>query len=101
MNPNYAAAWQTNFPQMQGAPPQPMYGGGFQTNAYNNQMPSYQQPPPPPPAPLRVKLEQRERGLYNLLLSQADPESKGRLEGAQVVDFFKRSGISTDLLKEI
>ncbi|CAG9316931.1 unnamed protein product [Blepharisma stoltei] len=101
MNPNYAAAWQTNFPQMQAAPPQPMYGGGFQTNVYSNQIPSYQQPPPPPPAPLRVKLEPRERGLYNLLLSQADPESKGRLEGAQVVDFFKRSGISTDQLKEI
>lgn len=99
MNPNFQGGWgnQPMFQQYQTMPPQAMYG-------FQQPQPNYEQASPalsPPAPPLKVKLDPKERGLYSLLLSQADPESKGRLEGAQVVEFFKRSNLSTDILKDI
>lgn len=76
--------WQGNY----------MTYGGFQTGP-----PGFVEPAPK--MPLRVKLTPRERGSYNLLLSQADPDGHNRVEGAQAVEFLKRSGLSTDVLKNI
>ena len=72
------------------------YGGGFQTAPPQA---SFQEPIPKPP--LRVKLTPRERGSYNIFISQADPDGKNRVEGPQAVEFFKRSGLPTDTLKTI
>ena len=72
------------------------YGGGFQTAPLQQ---SFQEPIPKPP--LRVKLTPRERGSYNIFISQADPDGKNRVEGPQAVEFFKRSGLPTDVLKTI
>ena len=72
-----------------------MTQGGFQTGL----TPTYSEPIPKPP--LRVKLTPRERGSYNILLSQADPDGHNRVEGAQAVEFFKRSGLPTEVLKNI
>ena len=78
--------WQGNY----------MTYGGFQTSP---PPPSFAEPVPKPP--LRVKLTPRERGSYNILLSQADPDGHNRVEGAQAVEFFKRSGLPTDILKTV
>ncbi|OMJ72309.1 hypothetical protein SteCoe_29278 [Stentor coeruleus] len=77
--------WQGNY----------MTYGGFQTGPVG----SFQEPVPKPP--LRVKLAPRERGSYNIFLSQADPDGHNRVEGPTAVEFFKRSGLPTDVLKSI
>ena len=69
--------------------------GGFQGSSPS----TFSEPPVKPP--LRVKLTPRERGSYNILLSQADPDGHNRVEGPQAVEFFKRSGLPTDVLKNI
>lgn len=79
--------WQQNY----------MTYGGFQSPP----VPSFQEPVPVPKPPLRVKLTPRERGSYNILLSQADPDGHNRVEGPQAVEFLKRSGLPTDVLRNI
>ena len=77
--------WQGNY----------MTYGGFQTGPVS----AFVEPVPKPP--LRVKLTPRERGSFNLFLSQADPDGHNRVEGPQAVEFLKRSGLPTDVLKTI
>ena len=72
------------------------YGNTYQTAPLQ---PSFQEPVPKPP--LRVKLTPRERGSYNIFISQADPDGHNRVEGPQAVEFFKRSGLPTETLKTI
>jgi hypothetical protein len=72
------------------------YGGGYQATPLAQ---TFQEPVPKPP--LRVKLTPRERGSYNIFISQADPDGHNRVEGPQAVEFFKRSGLPTDVLKTI
>ena len=72
------------------------YGNNFQTAPLQ---PSFQEPVAKPP--LRVKLTPRERGSYNIFISQADPDGHNRVEGPQAVEFFKRSGLPTETLKTI
>lgn len=50
---------------------------------------------------LRVNLNNNERGYYSSLLSQADPVNSNSVQGKEAVAFFKRSGLSVDLLKKI
>ena len=73
------------------------YGAGFQTAPIN----SFHEPIPVPKPPLRVKLTPRERGSYNIFITQADPDGHNRVEGPQAVEFFKRSGLPTDVLRNI
>jgi hypothetical protein len=50
---------------------------------------------------LTVKLENNERGFYSAMLSQADPEDSFKVKGKDAVLFFKRSGLSVEVLKNI
>lgn len=74
--------------------PQPGYGGYSDQRAEEDTMPAK-------PKRLVVKLTNQERGYYANLLAQADPESKGRIEGPQAVAFFKKSNLPVEQLREI
>ncbi|CAD8190825.1 unnamed protein product [Paramecium octaurelia] len=50
---------------------------------------------------VRVKLDNKERGYYASLYQAVDATNTGQIGGAQAVTFFKRSGLSIDLLKKI
>lgn len=52
------------------------------------------------PLPL-VRLSNKEKGLYSNLFSRADPEGCNKVEGRAAVEFFKKSGLPVDRLKEI
>ena len=43
----------------------------------------------------------KEKGFYSNLLMQADPSGNNKVGGAEGVAFFKRSGLSKDILKSI
>ena len=90
MNPNFMG-WQ-------GQPNPYMYQ--YQTMPPGSYQ-QFQPEEPAPPKPLRVKLTPKERGLYNLLLSQVDPQDKQQIEGSTIVEFLKRSSLPVDVLKEI
>ncbi len=50
---------------------------------------------------LKVQLTDKEKGYYSNLLMQADPTGNNKVGGQQGVAFFKRSGLPTDVLKNI
>ncbi|CAD8121906.1 unnamed protein product [Paramecium sonneborni] len=50
---------------------------------------------------VRVKLDNKERGYYASLYQAVDAANIGQIGGAQAVTFFKRSGLSIDILKKI
>ncbi|CAD8121225.1 unnamed protein product [Paramecium sonneborni] len=50
---------------------------------------------------VRVKLDNKERGYYASLYQAVDATNSGQIGGAQAVTFFKRSGLSVDILKKI
>ncbi|CAD8165488.1 unnamed protein product [Paramecium pentaurelia] len=50
---------------------------------------------------VRVKLDNKERGYYASLYQAVDATNTGQIGGAQAVTFFKRSGLSIDILKKI
>ena len=49
----------------------------------------------------RVRLSNKEKGLYSNLFSRADSEGSNKVEGRTAVEFFKKSGLPVDRLKEI
>lgn len=72
-----------------------MYGQGFQAHS------QFATNPPPRPTALRVKLTNRERGLYSSLFQRADPESTGKVEGRVAAEFFRKSALPVDVLREV
>ena len=48
-----------------------------------------------------MKLENKERGYYSNLWSQANASGENKLGGLEAVTFFKRSGLDIPKLKEI
>ena len=72
-----------------------MYAPGFQGQG------QFATNPPPRPAALRVKLTNRERGLYSSLFQRADPESTGKVEGRVAAEFFRKSALPVDVLREV
>lgn len=54
-----------------------------------------------PKPKLKVSLTNNERGYYSSLLSQADPINANSVQGKEAVPFFKRSGLSVEVLKKI
>ena len=54
-----------------------------------------------PKPKLKAILNNNERGYYSSLLSQADPINANSVQGKDAVAFFKRSGISVEMLKKI
>jgi Cytoskeletal-regulatory complex EF hand len=50
---------------------------------------------------LKVQLTGKEKGYYSNLLMQADPSGNNKVGGKEGVAFFKRSGLATDVLKNI
>ncbi|CAK81231.1 unnamed protein product (macronuclear) [Paramecium tetraurelia] len=50
---------------------------------------------------VRVKLDNKERGYYASLYQAVDATNTGQIGGAQAVSFFKRSGLSIEILKKI
>lgn len=54
-----------------------------------------------PKPKLKVSLTNNERGYYSSLLSQVDPINANSVQGKEAVPFFKRSGLSVEILKKI
>lgn len=46
-------------------------------------------------------LTEKELEFYHYLLSQADPSGSNQVGGMKSVEFFKKSGLSKDALKDI
>lgn len=51
--------------------------------------------------PLKVQLKPKEMGLYSLMFQQADVKGNQKVEGAEAVNFFRKSGLANDKLKAI
>lgn len=63
--------------------------------------PPVQQQVAPVRQPLKIQLTGKERGFYSNMLSLADPQQNNKVGGKEAVDFFKKSGLPVDKLKEI
>lgn len=63
--------------------------------------PPGQQQVAPVRQPLKIQLTGKERGFYSNMLSLADPQQNNKVGGKEAVDFFKKSGLPVDKLKEI
>ena len=56
---------------------------------------------PPKKEPVKLKLNNQEKGFYSNMWSIANPNSAKTLSGAEAVTFMKKSGLPVDKLKEI
>ena len=71
-----------------------MYNPGYQA-------PSPYATNPSRPPPLRVKLSNKEKGIYSALFQRADPESSGKVDGSTAVEFFRKSGLPNNVLRDV
>ena len=51
--------------------------------------------------PLKVKLNNQEKGYYSNMWNLANPKSAKTISGQEAVEFMKKSGLTVDKLKEI
>ena len=56
---------------------------------------------PSRPVQPKIRLSAKERTAFPLFLARADPSNTGRVEGKAAVEFFRRSGLPMDTLKEV
>jgi hypothetical protein len=54
---------------------------------------------PPQKEKIRISLKGREHGFYSNMWSQATGNESNSVGGKEAVTFFKRSGLSVDVLK--
>ncbi|KRX11082.1 hypothetical protein PPERSA_05191 [Pseudocohnilembus persalinus] len=86
---NQMMANNFNQPQMQQFQPQ------------SQPLQQQQQMATPPKIRLSINLQNNERGFYSALLQQADKNDSQKVYGKEAVEFFMRSGVSKEILRQI